>query len=242
MQWTFISGCPRSGTSITADLFRAHSSFGMGRERYGRYLRINESLDPAMFDKQRFCRDLQAGDSHHRALDQYYDDLFLRFDRCTHLGDKIPHVHKQYAGLRNAFPNARFIFLVRDVFDVANSFKARQTLSLNKKSGAWPTWRGVEAAVEEWNRSISDTIEAFGTCDIFVARYDRLFTDSGMLDEMMGFVRAPVTAEIDAFWTKASVQRQQITRSRSSNLSETERRFVEKNADFEKFEKLLKLQ
>lgn len=241
LQWVFVCGCARSGTTVFAELLRSHDNFGIGRERYGRYVRLNGCLSSELFEKHRFCCDLREGDSHHLRLDSYYAQLFDRYEKCTHIGDKIPQLYKRYDVVASAFPDSRFIFLLRSVFDVASSFKDRQSKSKIESSNPWPEWRGVESAVDEWNRSTADTLRFFDSGQVFIARYDQLFLDANLLAEVFGFLEASVTSSVQAFWSAAAKKRLDIEGRRANILSAREREYVSANARFHDYNRLLEL-
>jgi len=91
-QMVFICGCSRSGTTTFVDLLNTHEKIAIGRERYGKRLRIHKRLTPDLFEKARFLQDYHPDDGHQKKLLPLYATLEKRYDACTHIGDKIPNL------------------------------------------------------------------------------------------------------------------------------------------------------
>ena len=145
-----------------ADLLRSHPRVAMGRERYAqRFSHLGESFGPDLWERDRFCSRLEAEDTHHQSLQPYYADLFSRFHGCTHVGDKIPKIYENYALVKRHYPDCKIVFMVRNVFDVAQSFEiramqaAKSTRQLQKffigesvqpdiHAVSWPMWHVVQ--------------------------------------------------------------------------------------------------
>ncbi len=228
------------------DLLRSHKSFAIGRERYGRLFRTQSTLSPDLFQKERFCTALLVGDSHHRALDGYYTELLGRFDSCTHFGDKIPNLHKGYHEMARVFPGCKFVFMVRNIFDVAQSFEVRSERSKLCPESGWPTSRGYKQAVEEWNLSLNNTIAALDTGAIYVLEYEKLYTSDGLLKSLFSFLNATLNQSVTTFWAEASKMRIELEVKRANRLSSCQKNYIMRNSEFEnckillsKFEKLL---
>ena len=97
----------------------------MGRERYAWIFRQDRPYGAELFEKARFCLDHRNDDSHHRVAQAYYAELLDRFDECLIVGDKFPNFFNDYNKLFDAFPSGKVIFMLRNVFHVAQSFQQR---------------------------------------------------------------------------------------------------------------------
>ena len=236
-QWVFICGCSRSGTSATALLLRSHPNVAMGTERYASRLRSQKYLTPDLFEKDRFCRNRIDGDSHQNHLNWYYDQLYQRFDDCTHIGDKIPDMHPHFAAMRENFPGAKFLFMLRHVQPVANSFEVRSLEAGPER--AWPANRDGFVAVNEWNQSMRDVEAAMTSDDIRVVDYDRLFKSDDLLREILGFLSLELTPDVRAFWRKGVRKRRVIDGKVRNSLSAAHLANIEKNADLDMYKRLL---
>ena len=239
-QWVFVCGCARSGTSTMADLLRSHPSFAMGRERFGRRYRSRGTLSPELFKKDRFCAELVDGDSHHSTLDGYYEALRPRFDSCTHVGDKIPFLHTGYEEISRVFSGVKFVFMLRDVYEVALSFERRAEHTRQTKSAGWPADRGWRVAVDEWNLSLANTIAALHTGSIHVVMYEQLYRSDEQLQNLFLFLNAEVDKAVEAFHSKARAQRERIENDRDHALTRVQEEYITNRADFDSYNALVR--
>ena len=240
MQYIFVSGCARSGTSTTADLIRAHPDVAFGRERYNSlFKRDHTSFDQSLFEQHRFCNDLKSDDTHHKVLGPYYRDVRRRWITCTHVGDKIPSLHRQYAYLFETFPDCRMIFLLRNIIDVAQSFETRRLRSLRSKD-PWPADWGVRRAVSEWNESLSNTWTAIeATRNILVVPFESLYSDEDLLKRICDFLQLNIHPQVSKMWNKKARQKRKLEIKRRITLKSSEKQFLCQSANFTLYRRLL---
>lgn len=236
-QYVFICGCSRSGTTTLANLLRSHPKVALGRERYAERFRHRKPFDAGLFARDRFCHLLKDGDTHHKSLDPYYDDLYLRFDQCTHVGDKIPKIYEDYDIWRRAFPGAKFIFLLRNPIDVAQSFEHRMTLA-KKNGGPWPPTRDYRQAVEEWNLSLCTTLHDLPLMDILLLEYESLYQDEALLTQLFSFINLTLVKEVYHYWQQQVSVRDQLEATRVLTLSSRQKRYIARNAHFNLYREL----
>ena len=237
-QYLFACCCARSGTSTLADLLRSHSRIAMGRERSAVLVRHRKPLNDELFMPERFCHQLEEGDTHHKILDAYYEELFPRFDQCTHVGDKIPRIYEDYNIWRQAFPGAKFIYLLRNPFDVAQSFEQR-TLASKKNGGVWPVTRDYRQAVEEWNLSLSNTLNNLTHKDILILEYESLYLDDTVLSQLFSFIGLPLDLKVKEFWRSAAKIRTELEASRVVTLDSQQKRYIARHARFDFYRQLV---
>lgn len=170
-EFLFVVGCPRSGTDVLTRVLSAHPAVTLGIERFN--TRISKHLlHPQDFEPERFF-DFKPGDtwygpSHFRS---YYDRMRPKFGEARFVGDKFPGINRHYDHLAERFPGARFIFIARNIFDIALSFEERR----KRAQGHWPASAGAEEAVTRWNEAITTTLQAQKHLPILVVNYEDLF-------------------------------------------------------------------
>lgn len=221
------------------DLLRSHPRIALGRERYNSLFKREGKLVPELFEKERFCRILQKGDTHHAQLGPYYEMLEDRFDDCALIGDKIPSLYRNYAHLDHGFPDHKIIFMVRNVFDVANSFEGRREHSLATPSAPWPMTKGYQQAVADWNASLAETLKIKGRPNVMVVEFERLYVDDSLLGALFDFLSLDCVAQVDAFWQKAALQRVRIEAQRSARLRSPHKHYIRKHAGFADYQALV---
>ncbi len=149
MNYVFVMGIARSGTTIFTRVLNAHSNILIGIERY-KLLALQQStrdqFGPELFERDRLF-DVRPTDTNVR------QDLLLseadNYEKKTWLGDKIPHLFKRDDVVFRRFPNARVFCMLRDGLDVALSWQARADSPRDK----WPATNDFLAGIEKWNRA-----------------------------------------------------------------------------------------
>lgn len=244
VSYLFVTGCARSGTTVMADLLRSHAEIAMGRERYG-YRYLDHGLPPSLFERERFCRDLQPGDTHHLTLQPYYEKIYPRFDSCRYRGDKIPRITANYEPLLASYTRPKVIIMLRNIVDVADSFNRRADDSrrIMEQGGTpgWPPDRRSAAAVETWNAAMRNTLGALYEIDYHLVVYEEMFTRPCILGRLFAFLDLPVSESVQGAYREMVGQNETLEARRRLTLSSHEKLFIARNADFESYRRLLAL-
>jgi Sulfotransferase family len=149
MNYAFVMGIARSGTTAFTRVLNAHSKILIGVERF-KLLALRQStgdqFGPELFDRDRLF-DVRPTDTN------VPQDFLLReannYEKKIWLGDKIPHLFKRNDVVFRRFPDARVFCMLRDGVDVALSWDARANRSRDK----WPEGNGFLAGIDRWNRA-----------------------------------------------------------------------------------------
>jgi len=146
-----IAGCARSGTSAFTRWIVSTNICAIGMERYGEYWWKNLKLPDNAFEKNIFFEGIE--NHPHKKFNEPLKNIW---DKAVYVGDKIPSFWKNIKGLFEQFPQAKLIFLIRDPFSVARSYKIR---AFNKEDKNWGLKRDAIFAIEEWNQSVKNIID-----------------------------------------------------------------------------------
>lgn len=183
MKYLFIFGCPRSGTTALTHLLSSHPEVALGMERF-KFLveRQNPSLlTPEKFSEEAFFDFSDQATNltiDHPQWTDYYTILKNKFasKKLSLIGDKYPLYFNFLPSLYSQFPEAHFLFIFRDVLDVAASYNKR---AANPEDKNWPEKRNYQAAVKDWNQSLAKTKAFFEQEErrkaLTVIRYEDLF-------------------------------------------------------------------
>ncbi|WP_373502075.1 sulfotransferase [Aestuariivirga sp.] len=241
-EFLFVTGCARAGTSVMANLLRTDSRIAMGRERFAELYLTEKTFPPELFEKERFCRILGPGDSHHRRLEPYYAELHDRYDHCVFRGDKIPEMAGDYGLLLENFERPRVIFMLRNIFDVADSFNGRaKKARASGRTDGWPWDRGSAAAVSEWNLALRNTLAIGERVHLHVVVYERLFEDSSEVEALLSFLKlAPQDSMLSAH-RELMAEHRELDASRTNTLTSVEKLDIMRRADFAAYRQMLKL-
>lgn len=133
MNWFFVVGCPRSGTTLLQQALNRHSQvvippetayftfLGQSRRKQASHLeRIRHDLQISL---PVFSRGI-SGRTEGRQLFEHVAQLYLkRLNRqgVSHFGEKSPEHLRRYQLIRELFPEAKLVVIYRDGRDVALS-------------------------------------------------------------------------------------------------------------------------
>lgn len=159
----FITGCPRSGTTLLQVLLNRHPSVVIPPELklfflYHHLPRVFRRQTLARIESECAVEGLSAWrrtDEIYRALAQRVSDRKLaNSDEHVLLGDKTPEYAYRLHWVREVFPDSKLIFVVRDPRDVAPSLVRVPWLQCELAGAArlWTrTQRCLHVAEAEWN-------------------------------------------------------------------------------------------
>jgi hypothetical protein len=237
----FVTGTSRSGTTVFADFLRNDSRILMGRERYSWIVKKHE-MKPDLFSKERFCFGFSETDSHHKEEPQYYRDSARNYDSAAYVGDKIPNLFEHYDHIFEVFPDAKVLYLLRAVDEVASSFQGR-VLKMQKRVEAgiydaermWPLDRNYRSAVAEWNLSLRNTLGA--DKDILILNYQNLFLGRTQLKLLYEYLGLQLNRSVKTAWKKKGRKRKALS-AKPSLLSEEQSSYVHAHAHYDLYEEL----
>ncbi|MEM9313171.1 MAG: sulfotransferase [Pseudomonadota bacterium] len=194
LQYLFVCGCPRSGTTSMTYRLAEHPEIMLGVERFKRMTNSAARLDelqPALFEEERFF-DFRDSDTNNtpekrESFANHYALMRERYagGRMRVIGDKHPGYFRHYDALDSRFPDARFVFMLRHPAAVARSYEAR----LARPNDRWQ-WSG-EDAVNDWNESIQRTRDFMARAPgrLFVCQFERFYAgDVDYYRELLAFV------------------------------------------------------
>ena len=191
-KFLFVCGLGRSGTTELTRILSAHSRIALGMERYKRLWRPERihQLTPELFQKDQFfdfSRPLtNITPDMNEQWRRYYEALADKYESAAYVGDKLTQLRVRE--LRAAFPDAKFIVIIRNVFDVAHSWERRA----KKPTDRWPEAHDARHAVLEWNkglRELSGYLSDFGEAVTYV-EYAAFFGDTSrrQLNRLLKFL------------------------------------------------------
>lgn len=202
LEYLFVTGCERSGTTALLHFLNRDKRIILGRERF-KFIR--NKVAKSHFEPQHFFNPVAAETNYRDA--EYYGKLHQRYQsgKARIIGDKVPLYYRNLPHLNDQFPDCRIIFLVRDLRYVAASYNAR---AANPDDVNWPTHRNYVEACENWNLSISKLRRFFRRRKgggVLVVPYERFFQgDERWMRALYQFLGLPVTDEVRKSFAKTT--------------------------------------
>lgn len=215
----FIAGCARSGTTALTRILNSHDDIYLSTEKFNSIF-LNE---PNKFDKSIFKLE---------SFNKSIVDSQKSRENLKYIGDKFPGYYRNYKLLFEKFPKAHVLFLFRNIFDVAQSYKARKLDEKNK----WE--KGVGRAITEWNISLENTIDSINNGqNISALCYeDILFNPSSKLENILKIKRNP---KFYSNYKKMTVYASKLELNKTNILTSREKIKILSTAKFDLYKTLL---
>lgn len=234
MNFLYIGGPSRSGTTAFTRYLNEHPEVMICRERYKWGPR--ERVTPAAFSFDKildFDDGYEIRDTERRK--RVHSELIASKDphRLKWIGDKHPGYVKTLDLLATNNPGASFIIMYRPVEEVAESFESRS----KNPNDAWLGGKeGFRMGVEHWNAAIQSTrkfIESGVNLNVLILVYEDFFArNEECLPLISRFLNLDFDESVREKWREESASFESGRRNKDA-LSEEKRAFIKENADRE---------
>lgn len=237
MKHLFVVGLDRSGTTAIARIIDGHSQVVLGMERFKSLWTAQEAahLTPALFEEGRFF-DFSSHRFTNLTPDQpkwaaYYEQAQSKYGQARYVGDKVtrPAI---IPVLRQNFPDARFLFIARDVFEVAHSWERRAT----RNDTAWGADHNAQAYVKEWNAALRTMLDEHqrNPRKVTLVDYGRFFAGEDLepLRDVVRALRLPMEPKIRKMYGGARRAYVERVAPKPRTLPPSVEAFIEETADF----------
>ncbi len=233
-KYLFIAGYGRSGTSELTRIIGSHSKIVLGLERYNKLMEKGSySLAKDHFIKERFLNVLE-GDTHYLDFNKIkmHHRISQKWDNSELFGLKYPPADKIFSELKKTFGNFHYIYIYRNVFDVAESW--------NRKAATDDKWnvnRNYVVAVKRWNQSLKTTLHLIKIGEpVICIKYEDLFFSDKSLEPVFEKFGLPIDENVLNALAGAR-NRAGDRKSKKGNLSQEEHDYVASNAHLDLLDK-----
>lgn len=220
----FLFGAARSGTSALVQVLNVSPEIAMGMERYF-YLFAKRSLVPSHFSRERFFS-IMEGDTHSRG-----SFPLMKKDRdLTFIGDKFPELFKHYEWITNCFPDANYLYIIRNPFSVVESSEVRY----HNKDDTYS--RDYKTMLTDWNNSLQliCSLTPKQLSKIKVLIYEELFDSVKSLDNLIVSLTG---SSVDQEQLANFVKHYHALKGKLIPRQEDLRYYICKNADWDAYKK-----
>ena len=228
----FVCGAPRSGTTAMHALLTADKRIVMGMERYEGYL--NDELGPQLFSKERFFNFESDPRDSKKSLPYYADIAAPCFETSEYIGDKIPLLYQQFGRVIKAFPEAKFVVLLRNIIDICNSYQNLQ----DDPNHDWSF--DVHDAVNHWNQLL-EFIKLHGSDPrIKLVVYEDFYTlGIERYKDLYAFLNLELDDVLVQGYRKTLEITQHLEQKRKTVLHDVQKIAIYKKANFELYQSIL---
>ena len=174
----FVAGVARSGTTALRAVLGTHPDLAIGMERFKRLWGADIGrITPELFERERFFDFSDGFTNITPELDWAQERLAAldaKWDTARYRGDKMTVIRAQR--LWETFPDARFVFIVRDLAQVASSWARR---AADASDTSWRADADATRSVAAWNTAVRRVARAVSDrpSQAMVVEYTRFFGD-----------------------------------------------------------------
>jgi hypothetical protein len=212
-------------------LLTGDERIALGMERYGSYLGADFSA--GLFTKERFFNfDTDPRDKNRKSA-KYLEAVENKFDTATYIGDKIPLLYLAHETVSQIFPHAKYIVILRNIFDICNSYKERK----QNPNDNWAL--DVVDAVRHWNQLLKFLNEKKNDPQIHSILYEDFFTDVVEYRNLYKFLELDFDDACEERYVALIAKTKVLEDRRNTLLDDRQKLFIFKNADIENYKSIL---
>lgn len=245
-KFLFVCGVPRSGTTALSRLIGKHPQIVMGTERYKFLYSQPDAVNADLFTKDRFFSFSEQDTNllpNTEGRKAYYDSLLKKFDKAIYVGDKTPGIFNRYQTIFERFDQAKVLFIVRDIHQVASSWNVR---ALNSDQSRWKRDMDYKQAVTTWNDSLKKTIDAIDQGkDILVVNYNKFFDSEqndplNNLQKLLDYLRIDNDTKFEKGYLEICTKFTEL-KDKELTIFEGQQNYINQEANFELYNQILEL-
>lgn len=222
----FVCGVPRSGTTGLWRLLIQDHRIVLGMERHGSRLR-RDSFNADLYDKRSFF-DFDTYPNAARIASAYYErEARDCFNSAAYVGDKLPLIYQSYKLVTSVFPSAKFVVLLRNIFDICESYQARF-------QDAGDNWAFTTAdAVQHWNSLLAFLARRGGDPQVKVLVYEQFLSDIHVYRDLYKFLGLSVDNDFEDRYARMLEDSKRLTQRRSALVSDGQKYDVLRTANLD---------
>ena len=200
---------------------------------------------PELFNADRLF-DFSDGHTNHnpekeQRFERYYDDMKQKYSNLAYIGDKVSNTFRVAETIHQKFPNTRYLFIFRDIYDSAASWNARA----ERDGDNWPANKTGDRAVSRWNETSATylKLKKKAPADFYAIDYHNFFGntpgDLTPLNELMSFLEISTDKGQETAYLKATNYYHEQLSKKPRFVNDKTRQYIDEHADFDSWNQLM---
>ena len=232
--YLFVVGNARAGTTALGKLLNFSSQICLGIERYS----LDENVSALSFNKKHF---FDPTSQDYLIRSQFYEKIKSKFERAKYIGDKRPRFITSWRNTWLNLPQAKIIYIFRNIYDVASSYNVRANNAALGIDPSWSPHRDFSKAVRDWNEGLQEVNNLVQSYEVYLVKYEDFFVDLAKINRLFGYLKI----ELDEPQLQTGITKINKTalslQNKEKNLSDSEIEYVDRHADFKSYNNLIAL-
>jgi hypothetical protein len=232
--YLFAIGNARSGTTALGRLLNLSPEICLGIERYGKI----DNISAMSFRKKTFFDINSKG---YLIRPSLYESIRPKYDQAKYVGDKRPGFIKYWKNTLLNLPQAKIIYIFRNIYDVAYSYNCRVEQASQNENEYWQLTRDYSVAVTEWNKEMNEIQNLAKFYEVYFVKYEDFFIDKYKIASLFNYLQVNTDVQKVKEGIERIYQSALALQKKERVLSEKEKEYIDSSADFVAYEQILNL-
>lgn len=229
--YLFAIGNARSGTTALGQLLNNSSEICLGIERY----LPKDNVSALSFNQKCF---FDAESENYLVRPQFYEKIKDKFEQAKYIGDKRPNFTQSWRNTWLNLPQAKIIYIFRNIYDVACSYNNRASNAALGIDTSWSPTRDFSKAVRDWNKGLQEINNLAQFYRVYLVKYEDFFVDLTKIEHLFNYLEVS-TKEPNL---QAGIHRVNKTalslQTKDRILSDSQTDYINHNANFQAYNNL----
>lgn len=230
--YLFVIGNARSGTTALVTLLNSSPEICLGIERYP----SNDDISASSFEKDSF---FNTEDKNYLVRPHFYEEIKDKFKKSRYIGDKRPGFVKSWKNTWLNLPQAKIIYIFRNIYDVACSYNIRASNAALEIDKSWPTDRDFSKAVRDWNKGLQEIKKLANFYEVYFIKYEDFFIEQSQMRHLFDYLKV-TTKDQNVTTVMSRIHKTALSlQNKQRTLSDSEIKYIDSHADFEAYNDVL---
>ncbi|MEM7756865.1 MAG: sulfotransferase [Cyanobacteria bacterium P01_A01_bin.40] len=230
--YLFAIGNARSGTTALGQLLNSSPEICLGIERYSNH----DNISAASFESESF---FDSESENYLIRPHFYEKIKDKFEQARYIGDKRPKFTQSWQNTWLNLPQAKIIYIFRNIYDVASSYNTRATNAALGIDQSWSSSRDFSKAVRDWNQGLREFPRLAQCYEIYCVKYEDFFIDKSKMEHLFAYFQINTNNQSIIAGIDKTHRTALKLQNKPRNLSEAELKYIDSHANFEAYNQVL---